>query len=92
MLLVSALVLGAWVRFLFLPSAGSWDTEYWKAWMTRAVEEGVTGVYGGENATPEGRFASQLLGREELFQVEYRGRSFVVDYLARHPEFSDLTR
>ncbi len=78
--LLAALVLGCWVRWYFLPSAGSWDTEYWKAWMTRAVSEGVSGVYGDAGATPPGHFTEQLLGHEELFRVDYKGRAFVVDY------------
>jgi hypothetical protein len=78
--LLASLVFGAWVRFYFLPSAGSWDTEYWKAWMTRAVDAGVPRVYGESEATPEGHFVPHLLGREKLFQIEYKGRDFVVDY------------
>ena len=78
--LLAALVFGAWVRFYFLLSAGSWDTEYWKAWMTRAVDAGVPRVYGESDATPEGHFVPHLLGREDLFQIEYKGRDFVVDY------------
>jgi hypothetical protein len=78
--LLAALVFGAWVRFYFLPSAGSWDTEYWKASMSRAVDAGVPRVYGDADATPEGHFVSHLLGREDLFQIEYKGRDFVVDY------------
>lgn len=77
---LAALVFGAWVRFYFLFSAGSWDTEYWKAWMTRAVASGVARVYGESDATPEGHFVPHLLGREKLFQMEYKGRDFVVDY------------
>jgi len=78
--LLACLVFGAWVRFYFLPTAGSWDTEYWKAWMTRAVDVGVPRVYGESHATPEGHFVSHLLGREPLFQIEYKGRDFGVDY------------
>jgi hypothetical protein len=78
--LLAALVFGAWVRFYFLPSAGSWDTEYWKAWMTRAVAASVPRVYGEADATPEGHFVPHLLGREKLYQIEYKGRDFVVDY------------
>ncbi len=78
--LLASLVFGAWVRFYFLPSAGSWDTEYWKAWMTRAVDAGVPRVYGESDATPEGHFVPHLLGREKLFQIEYKRRDFVVDY------------
>jgi hypothetical protein len=78
--LLAALVFGAWIRFFFLFSAGSWDTEYWKAWMTRAVGAGVARVYGEADATPKGSFFSHLLGRDELYQIEYKGRDFVVDY------------
>jgi hypothetical protein len=78
--LLAALVFGAWIRFYFLFSAGSWDTEYWKAWMTRAVGAGVARVYGEPDATPEGHFVPHLLGREKLFQIAYKGRDFVVDY------------
>ena len=78
--LLGALVFGAWIRYTFLPSAGSWDTEYWKAWMTRGVDFGVSRVYGDSGATPEGHFVPHLLGREKLFQIEYKGRDFVVDY------------
>jgi hypothetical protein len=79
-LLLGALVFGAWVRLYFLPSAGSWDTEYWKAWMSRAVTAGVPRVYGDSDATPDGHFVSHLLGREKLFQIEYKRRDYVVDY------------
>jgi hypothetical protein len=48
--------------------------------MTRAVSAGVARVYGESDATPEGHFVSHLLGREDLFQIEYKGRDFVVDY------------
>jgi hypothetical protein len=78
--LAGAAVFGCWVRWYFLPSAGSWDTEYWKAWMARSVSAGVTQVYGNQDATPAGHFLAQLLGREDLFQVEYKGRRFAVDY------------
>jgi hypothetical protein len=40
----------------------------------------VTKVYGDSDATPEGHFWSQLRGQGELWQTEYRGRRFVVDY------------
>jgi len=48
--------------------------------MTRAVSHGVVGVYGDADATPRGEFVPYLLGRANLFQPEYKGRSFVVDY------------
>jgi hypothetical protein len=78
--LVAAALFGGWIRFYFLPSAGSWDMEYWKAWMTRAAEHGITRVYGEPDATPPGHFLDQLWGREPLFRIDHRGRSFAVDY------------
>lgn len=78
--LVAAFVGGAWVRIVFLPSAGSWDTEYWKAWTARADAHGVARVYGDADAVPPGHFVAQLRGAEPLWLVPYRGRDFVVDY------------
>lgn len=78
--LVAAFVCGAWVRVAFLPSAGSWDTEYWKAWTAQAAARGVANVYGDAGAVPPGRFLAQLRGAEPLWLVPYRGRDFVVDY------------
>jgi hypothetical protein len=79
-LLVTAFVFGAWVRGAFLASAGSWDTEYWKAWTIRAADHGVTRVYGDPGAVPPGRLLAQMRGEEELWKVEFAGRPFVVDY------------
>lgn len=78
--LLAVAILGAWVRLYFLPSTGSWDTEYWKAWMLRAAEHGVTRVYGGPDAVPPGRFLAQMRGDEARWEIEWRGRSFTVDY------------
>jgi len=78
--LVAAALFGGWVRLYFLPSAGSWDMEYWKAWMTRAAEHGITRVYGEPDATPPGHFLDQLWGQEPLFRIDHGGRSFAVDY------------
>lgn len=80
LLIVAAFVAGAWVRVVFLPSAGSWDTEYWKAWTARADAHGVARVYGDADAVPSGHFLAQLRGAEPLWLVPYRGRDFVVDY------------
>ena len=79
-MLVTAFVFGAWVRGAFLASAGSWDTEYWKAWTVRAADHGVTRVYGDPGSVPEGRLLAQMRGEEELWKVEFAGREFVVDY------------
>jgi hypothetical protein len=78
--LVAAFVFGAAVRGAFLASAGSWDTEYWKAWMLRAADRGVTRVYGDPGAVPTGHMLAQMTGDEELWKAEAAGRSFVVDY------------
>jgi len=78
--LVAAFVFGAAVRGAFLASAGSWDTEYWKAWMLRAADHGVTRVYGDPGAVPEGHLLAQMTGEEELWKGEFAGRPFVVDY------------
>ncbi len=77
--LIACAVFGAWVRGYFLPSTGSWDTEYWKAWAQRAVSHGVAGVYGDEDAVPPGTFFAQLRG-EGVWKIEWRGRAFPVDY------------
>ena len=79
-LILVALVFGAWVRGVFLPSPGSWDTEYWKAWMLRAASSGVARVYGDADAVPAGHVLAQLRGREELWKVRAFDRDFVVDY------------
>ena len=79
-LLVAAFAFGAWVRGAFLASAGSWDTEYWKAWTIRAADHGVTRVYGDPGAVPAVRLLAQIRGEEDLWKVEFAGRSFVVDY------------
>ncbi|HEY3119512.1 MAG TPA: hypothetical protein VGL15_02740, partial [Vicinamibacteria bacterium] len=67
-------------RAYFLPSTGSWDTEYWKAWTWRAASHGVAGVYGDPDVVPEGHFFAQLHGREEPWRIDWGGRAFVVDY------------
>lgn len=78
--LVAAFVFGASVRLLFLPSTGSWDTEYWKAWMHRTQEAGLTQAYGPAEAMPAGHALAQYRGAEEAWKTEWRGRQFVVDY------------
>jgi hypothetical protein len=78
--LLGAIVFGAWVRLFFLFSHGSWDTEYWKAWMRRATSHGVTRVYGDPGALPADRVLSGLRGQEDLFRAGTPERRFVVDY------------
>jgi hypothetical protein len=69
--LVTAFVFGAWIRGLFLPSAGSWDTEYWKTWMLRTASHGLSRVYGDPEPFDAGRL---------LWQSPRGGRDYVVDY------------
>jgi hypothetical protein len=80
LLVAAALVFGVWIRLVFLPSAGSWDMEYWKAWTSRADAHGVARVYGDADAVPAGHFLAQWRGAEPLWRTTYRGRVFVVDY------------
>jgi hypothetical protein len=79
-LLLAAVVFGAWIRGAFLPSPGSWDTEYWKAWTLRAASDGIAHVYGDPGAVPPGHVLAQLRGQEELWKVRAFNRDFVVDY------------
>ena len=75
-----ATVFGFWVRLFFLPSAGSWDLEFWQAWTARATSHGVTQVYGDPDAVPPGHFLPQLRGEEPLWEVQSQDRSFLIDY------------
>jgi len=75
--LVAAAIFGLAVRLYFLPSAGSWDVDYWKAYALRGSEHGVTRVYG--DPLPSGSFWLQLQGRQAQWQAEAFGRSFVID-------------
>jgi hypothetical protein len=75
--LVTAAIFGLAVRLYFLPSAGSWDVDYWKAYALRGTEHGVTRVYG--DPLPQGSFWPQLRGQEAQWQAEAFGRSFVID-------------
>lgn len=77
--LTIAAVAGLWVRLYFLPSAGAWDVEYWKACALRASEHGVTRVYGNPETVPPGHFLAQLHGREPAWELESFGNRFVVD-------------
>ena len=77
-LLVAALAFGAGARWLFAPSAGSWDMEYWRAWTESAIARGVTGAYGPP--LPPGAFVPTLRGDEPLWMVTHDGRRFPIDY------------
>jgi len=76
--LVAALAFGAGARWLFAPSPGSWDMEYWRAWTESAVSRGVSGAYGPP--LPPGAFVPQLRGDEPLWMVTHEGRRFPIDY------------
>jgi hypothetical protein len=78
--LLVAVGLGVWVRWYFLPSAGSWDTEYWKAWIDRSTSHGITRVYGDPDAVPPGHYLPQLRGEEPVWEVESYGRRYMIDY------------
>jgi hypothetical protein len=78
--LLLALVFGVWVRGAFLPSAGSWDTEYWKTWMLRVDSHGLARVYGEAEPFDAGRLLRQARGQEALWKAPRAGRDYVVDY------------
>jgi hypothetical protein len=77
--LIAAAVFGGFVRYYFLPSAGSWDVEYWKASALRGSSRGVTRVYGDPETVPAGHFLAQLRGEEPQWQLSALGQSFVID-------------
>jgi hypothetical protein len=77
--LLLAAVFGAWVRAYFLPSAGSWDVDYWKACALHTRAQGVTHAYGGPDAVPPGHFLAQLRGEEPAWELPAFGRTFVID-------------
>jgi hypothetical protein len=77
--LVGAAVFGVWVRAYFLPSAGSWDVDYWKACALRTMSHGVTRAYGDPDAVPPGHFLAQMRGLEPAWELPAFGRTFVID-------------
>jgi hypothetical protein len=77
--LMAAFLLGLWFRIYFLASAGSFDMEYWKAWIYRMAAHGLTSVYGDPDTIPSGHFLAQLRGQEPAWRLEHGGRSYVVD-------------
>jgi len=78
-ILIAAAVFGGFVRLYFLPSAGAWDVEYWKACALRGNSHGVTRVYGDPETVPAGHFLAQLRGEEPQWQLSALGQSFVID-------------
>lgn len=79
-LLIGAAVFGCWVRAFFLPSAGSWDVDYWRTAMVEAAAHGVGGAYGGADDVPPGHLLAQLRGRERVSAPSVLGRAIVVNY------------
>jgi hypothetical protein len=67
--ITAAFVFGAVVRGWFMPSAGSWDTEYWKGWTVRMESRGLTRVYGEPEGFDAGRFAARMRGEEPLLMI-----------------------
>jgi hypothetical protein len=79
-LLIGAAIFGCWVRAFFLPSAGSWDVDYWRTAMVEAATHGVAGAYGGADDVPPGHLLAQLRGRERVSAPNDLGRAIVVNY------------
>jgi hypothetical protein len=79
-LLVFAFLFGAWVRGVTLPSAGGWDTEYWKTWMLRAVSHGVAHAYGDPEPLDPARLLRQARGQEPMWKITREGRDYGIDY------------
>ena len=77
-LLIAAGVFGCWVRAFFLPSAGSWDVDYWRTAMLQADRSGLASVYGGRDDVPEGHLLSQLSGRERV--SSFGGGYIILNY------------
>jgi hypothetical protein len=77
--LLAAAVFGAAVRAYFLPSAGSWDVDYWKGCALRTTSHGVTRAYGDPDSVPRGHFLAQLRGEEPAWELPAFGRTFVID-------------
>ncbi|MEO8360983.1 MAG: glycosyltransferase 87 family protein [Vicinamibacteria bacterium] len=73
-------MLGLFLRFYFITSHGSWDTEYWKAWASETANAGYTQVYGDAASVPPGTFMGQLSGALPRHEVSFRGRDFPIDY------------
>jgi hypothetical protein len=77
--LLACAALGLGVRLFFLPAAGSWDTDYWKANAERVRSAGFANVYGGPDAVPPGALTAQLRGAPR-FAIAFRGHEYTVDY------------
>jgi hypothetical protein len=79
-LLITAGLLGCWVRAYFLPSAGSWDVDFWRTAILNGSAHGYTRTYGGPDDVPEGHLRAQLSGQEPVSLPSMVGRPIVVNY------------
>jgi hypothetical protein len=79
-MLIAAAVFGCWVRAYLLPSAGSWDVDYWRTAMLQARAEGIGRAYGGAEDIPPGHFGAQLRGEEPVSSRAVLGRPIQVNY------------
>jgi hypothetical protein len=76
--LVVAIAFGAAARWLLAPAPGSWDMDYFRAWVETAVERGVTGAYGPPLET--GALDAALGNAGPLWAPQANGRVFNIDY------------
>ena len=81
-LLIAAGLFGCWVRAYFLPSAGSWDVDFWRTAMLHGKRTRVLGgAYGGPDDVPEGHLLAQLTGKRDPSPCpQILGRPIVVNY------------
>jgi len=79
-LLVVAGLFGCWVRAYFLPSAGSWDVDFWRTAILNGSAHGYTRTYGGPDDVPAGHLRAQLTGKEKVSLPSMVGRPIVVNY------------
>jgi hypothetical protein len=79
-LLIAAGLFGCWVRAYFLPSAGSWDVDFWRTAILNGSAHGYTQTYGGPDDVPEGHLRAQLTGKEPVSLPSMVGRPIVVNY------------
>jgi hypothetical protein len=75
-----AVLAGAMIRLFIAPSHGAWDTEYWKAWASHAATSGYAKYYGPSESVPAGAFQAQLAGTAPRYEIQFRGRSYPIDY------------
>jgi hypothetical protein len=79
-LLIAAGLFGCWVRAYFLPSAGSWDVDYWRTAILNGSAHGFGQTYGGPDDVPEGHLLAQLTGKERVSTPSMVGRPIMVNY------------